>query len=663
MRTLRVLLPALLFAGVAAAQETRPITVGRLVERTMAAGEPHAYTLSLDAGQFVAGRAVQRGVDVVVRVAGPGGEALGEFDSPNGTSGPEPFQFETEAAGEYRIIIAPFEEGSTGRYDLVVARAEPAATTPEGKVDQRLATTFGPDTPGAVVAVIRGGEVAFARAYGMANLTHGVPFTVDTPSNIGSVSKQFTAFAIGLLARQGRLSLDDDVRTYIPELPDFGQPVTLRHLLTHTSGYREVLNALVLGGRRIDVGDYIERGEMVEVVRRQARLQNAPGAEWNYNNTGYGLLALVIERVTGQPFPQWMAENVFAPLGMMRTWVRETGAVIPGRAQGYAPTESGYREVSDFANAQGPGGMYTTVGDLARWIRNFRTGEVGGADLFRDMTTPFVLTDGDTTDYGLGFVVDRERGLRRVWHNGMDNAHRAQLVYYPDLDAGVVVLTNDASFGPEAVAAEIAETFFGDQMEDDAPTAPAAFDPATFDPARFDAYAGRYELEEVPGFVLDIRREGDRYVTQATGQQAVEIVPTSDSTFAIPVVAAGLTFHRDASGAVTALTLHQGGDHRARRLDVAGTMPPPAPDLSAYAGRYYSEELDAAYALTVEDGALVLHHRRLGAIPLRHHQGDAFIGAAFPPMELAFERGDDGRVTGLRVGNGRTRDVWFEKLD
>jgi CubicO group peptidase (beta-lactamase class C family) len=228
--------------------------------------------------------------------------------------GPEPFQFESVAAGMYRIEVSPFER-QTGRYTLTMRRVEPVATRPADRVDQIMAGFANPATPGAVVAVIRNGEVAFSRAYGAANLEHSIPFRVDTRTNIGSTSKQFTAFAIELLAQRGELSLDDDVREHLPELPDLGKVVTIRHLLTHTSGYREFLNTLALSGRRLDHGDWIERDEIVRMVQRQPELQNDPGAEWNYNNTGFALLARIVERKSGMDFADFLRENVFEPLG------------------------------------------------------------------------------------------------------------------------------------------------------------------------------------------------------------------------------------------------------------------------------------------------------------------------------------------------------------
>jgi CubicO group peptidase (beta-lactamase class C family) len=552
---------------------------------------------------------------------------------------------------------------------LALVAAPPATSqepeTEKDRVDRIMADYSGTETPGAVVAIVRDGRIVFQRAYGMANLTHGIPFTVDTRTNIGSTSKQFTAFAIALLADRGQLSLDDDVRTHIPELPDLGEVVRLRHLVGHTSGYREFLNALAIGGWRFSPLDHIDRDEILTVVQRQPALQNSPGAEYNYNNTGYALLALVVERVTGEPFRDWMRANVFEPLGMNATAIRgDPQRIVPNSAQGYGPVgedgADGFREIFDIPSAMGAGGIYTTVGDLALWMRNLRTAELGGPALMERMTTRNVLTTGDTTSYAMGLIVSRSRGLGMVQHGGADAAHRSTFIYYPDLDAGLIVQSNHAEFDG-TIPGRIAEVFFGAHMEprEDSAVADMTFDPALFDTETFDAYAGRYELEVQPGFILTFWRDEDRLMAQATGQAAFELAPTSDSTFALSVVQASITFHRDEDGRVTSLTLHQNGDHIAHRLTDVETE---ALDLSPYVGRYYSAEFETFYDVVIEDDHLVVRHRRLPPMNLDHASDDVFTGS-FPLARVEFDRDPDGRVTGLRASNGRARDILFRRTD
>ena len=247
------------------------------------------------------------------------------------------------------------------------------------------------------------------------------------------------------------------------------------------------------------------------------------------------------------------------------------------------------------------------------------------------MFTRYVLTDGDTTGYGLGLFVDKHNGLHRVQHGGADIAHRSMLMYYPEIDAGVITQSNHARFQGEE-----------------------------YDPENFDEFAGRYELEEMPGFILTFSREEDNFFAQATNQSKVEIVPTSDSTFKFLIVEASITFHRNDENKVESLTLHQNGDHPAKRLKDE-PWKPSAEELTGYTGRFFSEELETFYALEVDDSTLVVKHKRMDDIELTPSKIDTFT-ASFPIAELIFNRNEAGEVSGLKVGNGRTRNVRFEKL-
>ncbi|HEX7052013.1 MAG TPA: serine hydrolase, partial [Longimicrobiales bacterium] len=458
-----------------------------------------------------------------------------------------------------------------------------------------------------------------------------------------------------LLASRGMLSLEDDVRKYIPELPDFGVKITLRHLLSHTTGYREFINTLLLAGRQILQGDYIAPDEVIEVIQRQPALQNEPGAEFNYNNSAFSLAALVVERVTGRPFAQWMREEVFLPLGMTKTWVRTNpGQIIPGRSSGYIPGDDGFREVRDLHASMGAGGIYTTPGDMAKWMRNFRTAELGGPEVIRELTTSGVLTSGEPTNYGLGLFLDTRRGLRRWHHGGNDVAHSSTFVYYPDLDAGYVVFSNYQGL-PGGLARVVEDAFFGEYMTaEERPTAASGVSV----PARvLRRYAGKYEMTTLGGLILTVELEGGQLRVQLPGQPALPLRPVSMTTFEVVGAPARITFNAAADGAVEGITFHQGGEHPGRRV----AEERPAVDLASYAGRYFSEELETYYDLSVEDGRLVIRHRRFGPVPLTHTDRDTFSGT-LPVTRVVFRRDERGNVTGFEAGNGRARGILFTKV-
>ena len=655
-------LAALLVATDGAAQN-KTLEPGGPLRGSLNMGDTVRYTLATEADYFVRGAVDQISVDVVIRILRPDGRVVRRIAGP--ARGPERFQFETDVEGAYQIEVIPFEE-ETGNYVITLDLLEPVATDPEQLADQLMSAYDGEDSPGAVVSVFKDGETLFARAYGMANLSYGIPFEVDTRTNIGSTSKQFTAFAVMLLVERGELSLDDDVREHIPELPDFGETVTVRNLLTHTSGYREFLNLLIMTGRRLDHGDFIDRKELIAIVQRQPALQNTPGEEWNYNNTAFGLAAVIVERISGQTFPEFMAENVFGPIGMTRTMVRPSPEhLVEGMAEGYTPGDDGtYLEIGDLGGALGAGGIYTTVGDLQKWVENFSSAEVGSKEIFDQMMTSYVLNNGDSTGYGFGLSIDEQRGLRRIHHGGADVAHRSQLAYYPEIGAGITTQSNHASFDG-SIAFRLAEAFFADYMETEEWTEDSeesAFDPSTYDTEAFDEFVGRYALDARPDFILTFSREGETLFTQATGQRQIEILPTSDSTFAPIGVPASVTFHRNADGEVDALTLHQGGEQRATRLadDEEEAWAPTAEDLGAFVGRYFSREIETFYVVTLEEDRLVLQHRRMDDRDLNSGAVDAFAGGG---LQLSFERDRNEQVIGFYMSSGRTREVRFERLN
>ena len=649
------------FAGDVAAQSPG-LLEGRTLRGSLTGGDTARYTVELGADYFLYGEVNQISVDVIVRLLGPDGNQRGRFDGP--ARGAERFSGQNTDAGIYTLEVIPFEE-EVGNYEITLRRLEPLATDPKKLADQLMSRYDGEESPGAAVQVWRDGRTLYSKAYGMANLAYGIPFETDTRTNIGSTSKQFTAFAIMLQADRGLLSLDDDIRKHIPELPAFAHTVTVRHVITHTSGLREFINLILMSGRQLMHGDWIDRSELIDVVQRQPTLQNVPGAEWNYNNTAFGLAALIVERTSGQPFHTFMQESVFGPLGMTRTMVRPTPEhIVPGMSEGYAPGKDGFRQTGDLGASVGAGGIYSTVEDLQRWVQNFANPRgVGNAGIVAQMTTSYVLPDGKETGYGFGLFIDDQRGLRRVHHGGADLAHRSQLVYYPEINAGITLQSNHAGFNAGGLAAQLAEAFFRDAMAPEpamAMEAGAAFDPAGYDPGDFDEYVGRYALDAAPGVTLAFTREEGKFYTQVSGQQPTEIVPTSDSTFALTAVDASIVFHRNEQGKVHGLTLHQNGENHATRLeDGDAAWKPTIAELAGFEGRYFSEELETFYTLALEDTALVLHHRRLAMATLTAGEKDTFSGGGFT---FSFERDRNGQVIGFYLANGRTRDVRFERV-
>ena len=637
------------------AQQAPQLQVGTPVRATLAATDTLRYELTLAKGRFVAGRVDQDGVDASVTVTGPTGTRV--FRGARvGRGGPEAFAFASDTAGKYVIAIAPATAGKSGAVRVQLTRSEPVATTPAGKVDQAASQLY-KDTPGAVVGVVEGGKLTFVKGYGAADLTNSLPFTAETPTNIGSSAKQFTGFALALLASQGKLSLDDDVRKHIPELKDFGQKVTLRNLITHTTGYREFVNTLIIEGRQVLEGDYIASEEVIKVVNRAPTLQNVPGAEWNYNNSAFSLATIVVERVTGQPFPEFMREHVFIPLGMTKTWVRASpGQIIPHRTIGYIPGDLGFREVRDLFASAGAGGIYTTPGDAAKWMHNFKTGGLGGPAVIKEMTTSFVLNNGKPSNYGFGVFLDSTRGLRRWQHGGNDVAHSSSFVYYPDLDAGYVVFSNYQGV-PGGIAGVVADAFFGSKMTASSrATAGAGGASGTNVSAQtLRRYAGKYEMTTLGNMQVSVELQSGQLRVQVPGQEALPLRAISQTSFEVVGAPAKITFNAEGDGPAQSITFSQGGEHPGKRVQEK-----PA-DLNSYTGRFFSEEMETFYDLSIEDGKLVIRHRRFGPVALTPTSGDNF-SATLPVSDVAFKRDAQGNITGFEAGNGRARGIVFTKV-
>jgi CubicO group peptidase (beta-lactamase class C family) len=311
-------------------------------------------------------------------------------------------------------------------------------------VDSVLSPFASAQSPGCAVGVTRAGSLVFAKGYGMADLEHDTPITPDTRFYISSISKQFTAMSIVLLALDGKLSLDDSIRKWVPEVPSFGTVITLRQLLTHTSGLRDYYTLLAVSGWPSD-GQLTER-QFLSLVGRQKSLNFAPGDEFLYSNTGYALLSIVVRRASGQSLRNFAAERIFKPLGMTHTEFRDDHrALIPQRALGYQPTGSTYRISQPETDVVGDGGVYSTVEDLGKWGANFDTGRVGGQRAIAMLQAPGTLNDGQTIPYALAMTIGDFHGLKTYAHSGAYGGYRSTLLRFPEPDVSVITLCNTSS--------------------------------------------------------------------------------------------------------------------------------------------------------------------------------------------------------------------------
>ncbi|MBI3567615.1 MAG: beta-lactamase family protein [Gemmatimonadetes bacterium] len=403
-------------------------------------------------------------------------------------------------------VVAPAgAQGAAAR-----ASAQGAAPLPDSTVraiDALFADHAMPASPGCAVGVYRDGAVVFAKGYGSANLNFAVPITPETRFTVGSVSKQFTAASIALLVRAWRLSLDDDVRRFIPELPDYGTPIRVRHLVHHTSGLRDFWELVVLAGWRPDDG-YTTR-DMLALAAAQRALNNAPGARYLYSNTGYLLLGEIVRRVTGQSLRAFADSAIFRPLGMRDSFfLDDHDEVVPRRATAYSPAGHGWTVNVWNNDLVGQGGLVTTIADLQKWDENFYTGAVGGPGFLALMRTVEPLNDGGRNDYAFGLELGEYRGLRLERHTGATGGYRAAIVRAPAVHTSFVMLCNAADARTASIPLAMADLVIGAPLgaRDAAPAvaAPPPQPSAAVAVAVPRAFTGRYESAELLGTTWDI---------------------------------------------------------------------------------------------------------------------------------------------------------------
>ena len=525
------------------------------------------------------------------------------------------------------------------------------------KVDDLFATWDKPESPGAAIAVIKDGAVVYKRGYGSANLEYNIPITPQTVFHVASVSKQFTAFAVALLANQGKLSLDDDIRKHLPEVPDFGKKITIRHLIHHMSGLRDQWTLLGMAGWRLD--DVITKEHIMKMVRNQKELNFDPGSENLYSNTGYTLLAVIVERVSSQSFRDYTEANIFKPLGMTNTHFHDDHErIVKNRAYSYFSTDAGgFRAAPlNYANV-GATSLFTTAEDLARWVINFEDKKLGGADVIKQMQQQGVLNSGKQLGYAFGLGIGPYRGLNTVGHAGGDAAYRSFAFWFPDQRFGVVVLSNFGTLNPQQMAMKIADLYLADKLTPEPPKpAPVERTAAKVDPAIFDAYAGRYLLDGRT--LVTISKEGNKLMGQAAGQSKSELIPQSETTFFVKEANSEVTFERDEKGNVVRFAMKSATQNQsAKRLNA----PAPAAQLTQFAGDYYSPELGTTYTLVVKDGKIVAQHRRHDDITFTELEGDLFSGNRWFFQTVQFTRDSEKRITGFRLTSGRVRNLRFDR--
>ena len=538
-----------------------------------------------------------------------------------------------------------------------------AANETTDKVDRLFAAWDKTTSPGAALAIVKDGRIVYERGYGMAKLEDGIVNAPDKVFDIGSVSKQFTAACVAMLVREGKIGLKDDIRKFIPEMPAYGTPVTVDHLLHHTSGLRDYNALLELAGFRAE-SDCPTVEEALDIVCRQKKLNYVPGEEYSYTNTGFFLLSQIVERTSGRSLNAFAQERIFKPLGMTQTLFQDDHTqVIKGRATGYTRGENGFEMAMSNWDETGDGNVYTTVRDLSLWDQAFYTNALG-KDLMDMLQTTGVLNSGQAIDYAWGLVVSAYKGLKVVEHGGAWVGFRAALVRFPEQKFSVIILANLDSIDPSGLAFKVADIYLAGIIKEPAKPegktdAPAAGSAPAVPKAELEALAGNWQDDRF-GRWLSLTLKEDKLQAAMNGRN-YNLTPAGAGRFVVPGITAGIAieFAAATKGKPATARMTIGESQEFRFLKAAPLKALGAAELGAYAGTYVSAELlDAKYRIAVDKGALVLKTRDTARAELKAMAPDKFTLPGYG-MNVEFARAKEGRVTGFAVSVGRAAGIEF----
>jgi len=530
------------------------------------------------------------------------------------------------------------------------------------KVDKVFAQWNKPDSPGCGLAVIKDGQILYKRGYGMANLEHNIPMSPASIMDTGSVSKQFTAMAIALLAEQGKLSLDDDIRKYLPEIPKYESTITIRHLTHHTSGIRDYLTLMAIAGMRDD--DYYVDGEVLNLLARQKELNFKPGSEFLYSNSGYFLLSQIVKRASGKTLREYADENMFKPLGMTRTkFYDDHNEIVKNRAASYVPRKGGgFQIAATTLDMVGDGNVFTCVEDLFLWDQNFYHNKLGkgGQALIDQVLTTGTLNNGEKIDYAFGLVIGEYRGLRIVEHGGAFIGYRAMTLRFPDQRFAVYIQCNLGTMNPSNLARRVADIYLADQLNPEvARTGSAETKFIELKEEELRSKIGAFR-NPVNGAIWKLYVKDRSLFADLPNNNSIRFGAISANEFRSIGTPAPITL-RFEDGRKSTMFLQRGTD-KSVALESVELVTPTATQLADYIGEYRSDEVQASYKIVLEDGRLYLKHENeykdYPKNPLQPTTSDSFV---IQGLNIKFLRDTNRQISAFSLNAGRVKNIKFVK--
>ena len=551
------------------------------------------------------------------------------------------------------------------------------------KIDSLFKKWDNNNSPGCALGIVKDGQLIYKRGYGMANLDYNIPISTKSVFDIQSITKQFTAMSILLLAKQGKLSLNDDIQKYLPELPRYQCPITIRHLIHHTSGIRGVNEMLALAGMR---GENVRAFDDLGLIARQKELNFKPGEEYVYSNEGYFLLGLIVETVSGKSLREFAEENIFKPLGMINTHLPDDRTlVIKNRATGYVPSSNGGFAIAiDNDESVGAKGLYTSVEDLFLWDQNFYNNKLGGGpDLISEQLSTGKLNNGEKVNYAFGLQVGKYKSLKTIGHGGGFSGFQAYMYRFPEQNFSVICLCNARyiEIDPEELANQVADNFLTDQFKKvpDAVKETVAATPNIIS-------IPEKELASLAGLYFDhITETTVRYYLKDRKLMIFNSVLTPTSQNRFKIVGGGppgleIVFVQPIAGGPMQVKHVIGG--KTQTWEAVQSVTPTTAQLAEFTGKYFSDELPGAtYTLSIKDGKLLLQVRngitvfsdRGLALAFRQWSGreapkDNLLTPVFTDalvttngVLMRFMRNQQNAVSGFTLSTGTVRRLRFNK--
>jgi len=513
-------------------------------------------------------------------------------------------------------------------------------------------------SPGCAIGIVRNDSLIYAKGYGMANMEYGIAITPETIFHMASVSKQFTAFSILLLAKQGKLKLDDDIHAYLPWFPDLKEKITIRQLLNHTSGIRDQWQLLAIAGTRID--DVITQEHIVKVLSQQQALNFKPGAQFSYSNSGFTMLAEIVKSVSKQTLRQFTDSAIFKPLGMSNTHFHDDYTeIVKNRAYSYSRDFPGplANSILSYSNA-GATSLFTNIRDMSKWVMNFYNHQLGDEAIIEQLTQKSKLNNGASQNYALGIVADMYKGWRQYQHSGGDAGFRTYVAVFPDLRMGFIVFSNLGNINTNDKANQLADLFIKDTTTK---TSPAKIDSSRTlvkDSMRIKNFAGNFIADDGAQFSFVLRHQ--QLYWERNGRSDLLYPGVKDSFYVAKTPEIKFVFSTTTDKNVWVNEYWPGNERLLKKYTTDSALTDK--QLQVYTGVYYCSELDCKYGIVIKDHALVMTNNKYEDTKIKLLGREDLFTDYWWMRHLRIVTNDKNTIAGFEVNDGRVMHLRFNKI-